>query len=122
MKRFCIALFLILSVRYITAGFCNAQVPVFISGKDGHQSYRIPAIIGLPNGDLLAIAEGRVNNAGDFGDINLVMKRSSDDGQTWGEMITLVDNDSLQAGNPAPVVDLEDARYPDGRIFWNCAV
>ena len=117
MKRFCIALFLILSVRYITAGFCNAQVPVFISGKDGHQSYRIPAIIGLPNGDLLAIAEGRVNNAGDFGDINLVMKRSSDDGQTWGEMITLVDNDSLQAGNPAPVVDLEDARYPDGRIF-----
>ena len=95
----------------------QTQVPVFVSGQEGHQSYRIPAIIRLTNGDLLAIAEGRVRNAGDFGDINLVMKRSTDKGKTWDALVTLVDNDSLQAGNPAPVVDSFDPRHTAGRIF-----
>lgn len=100
-----------------SAGFSQTRVPVFVSGEDGHRSYRIPSIISLQNGDLLAIAEGRVAGSADFGDINLVMKRSADKGKTWSELITLVDNDSLQAGNPAPVVDLLDSRYPQGRIF-----
>jgi Neuraminidase (sialidase) len=78
-----------------------ADIPVFISGAEGHQSYRIPAIIGLSNGDLLAFAEGGVQGAADFGDINIVMKRSTDKGKTWGTLQTVADNDSLQAGNAA---------------------
>jgi sialidase-1 len=92
-------------------------VPVFTSGNDGHKSYRIPAMINLPNGEILAFAEGRVHGAGDFGDINIVMKRSSDNGKSWGALQTIVDADTLQAGNPAPVVDLTDPAYPNGRIF-----
>lgn len=90
---------------------------VFVSGTEGHKSYRIPAIVKTPDGDLLAFCEGRVNNAGDFGDINIVMKRSSDMGVTWTELQTIVDYKSLQAGNPAPIVDLTDPLYPQGRIF-----
>lgn len=90
---------------------------VFKSGTDGHKSYRIPAIIDLPNGDILAFAEGRVNNSGDFGDINLVMKRSTDKGKSWSAMQTLVDYSNLQAGNPAPVVDLHDPAYPQGVVY-----
>ena len=93
------------------------KILVFTSGTEGHKSYRIPAIIGLPNGQLLAFCEGRVNDAGDFGDINIVLKRSDDKGQTWSAIRTVVDYDSLQAGNPAPVVDLTDPAYPGGRIF-----
>lgn len=94
---------------------------VFSSGTEGHATYRIPAIIGLPNGDLLAFAEGRVNGSNDFGDINIVAKRSHDKGLTWTALQTVVDVDSLQAGNPAPVVDLTDPAYPKGRIilFYN---
>lgn len=92
-------------------------IPVFTSGTEGHKSYRIPAIIGLPNGDLLAFCEGRVNGSGDFGDINIVLKRSSDKGETWSALQTVVDADSLQAGNPAPVVDKTDPAFPKGRIF-----
>lgn len=101
------------------AGFVSAQqkVPVFVSGTEGHKSYRIPAIVSLPNGTLLAFCEGRVHGAGDFGDINIVMKRSNDKGRTWSSLQTIVDTDSLQAGNPAPVVDLYDPAYPAGRIF-----
>lgn len=110
---------------FIIAGFLSffnllAQsktIPVFVSGMEGHKSYRIPAIISLPNGDILAFAEGRVHGAGDFGDINIVMKRSSDKGKTWTALQTVVDADTLQAGNHAPVIDLTDPAYPQGRIF-----
>src|SRR3954454_14806187 len=91
--------------------------PVFVSGTEGHKSYRIPAMIGLPGGKLLAFCEGRVNGSGDFGDINIVLKTSMDKGKTWSSLQTIVDADSLQAGNPAPVVDLTDRRYPKGKIF-----
>ena len=97
--------------------FSQTRVPVFVSGEESHKSYRIPSIIRLGNGDLLAIAEGRVENSSDFGDINLVMKRSNDGGETWSPLTTIVDNDTLQAGNPAPVVDMMDPEYPGGRIF-----
>ncbi|MGC4234599.1 MAG: sialidase family protein, partial [Niabella sp.] len=97
--------------------FAQKDIPVFVSGEDGHKSYRIPAIISLPDGKLLAFAEGRVHNAGDFGDINIVLKTSSDNGHTWSPIQTVVDEGNLQAGNPAPVVDLQDPDYPHGRIF-----
>ncbi|MES2416697.1 MAG: sialidase family protein [Bacteroidota bacterium] len=106
-----ICLFLTLS------GFAQTYTPVFVSGQEGHQSYRIPAIVTLKNGDLLAFAEGRVHDAGDFGDINIVLKRSRDKGKTWSALQTVVDYDQLQAGNPAPVLDLTDPKYPKGRLF-----
>lgn len=92
-------------------------VPIFISGNDGFKSFRIPAIIQTPQGVLLAFCEGRVNGGSDFGDINIVMRKSMDGGKTWDSIHTLVDFDKLQAGNPAPVVDLTDPAFPQGRIF-----
>lgn len=98
--------------------FAHAQeTVVFKSGTEGHKSYRIPAIVTLPAGELLAFAEGRVNNSADFGDINIVMKRSSDKGKTWSDLIMLVDQTSLQAGNPAPVIDIQDPAYPKGVVY-----
>ncbi len=94
-----------------------AQVSVFSSGERGYAFFRIPAIIGLRNGDLLAFAEGRVNGSGDFGNIDLVMKRSRDKGASWSELQLVVDQTDLQAGNPAPVVDLLDPDYPNGVIY-----
>jgi sialidase-1 len=108
---FFLALASIMSVAQRTA------IPVFTSGTEGHKSYRIPAIISLPNGALLAFAEGRVNGSGDFGDINIVLKRSMDGGNSWDPLQYVAEFDTLQCGNPAPVVDLTDPRFPQGRIF-----
>ena len=92
-------------------------ISVFVSGKDGYKSFRIPAIVKAKNGELLAFCEGRVNGSGDFGNIKIVLKRSQDNGKTWSALQIVASNDSLQAGNPAPVIDLTDQRFPQGRIF-----
>lgn len=111
-----ISILLLIAVYGFTAA-AQEKVPVFTSGEEGHKSYRIPAIVRLPDGELLAFCEGRVNNAADFGDINIVMKKSKDNGKTWGPLQHIVDYENLQAGNPAPVVDLQDPAHPRGRIF-----
>ncbi len=100
-----------------TAYAQQKEIPVFISGTDGYKTFRIPAIIALPGGDLLAFAEGRVNGMDDFGDIDMVMKRSKDKGKTWSPMQVVAGADNLQLSNPAPVVDLTDPAYPQGRVF-----
>jgi len=106
--------FLIFSTKTFSQSKAEA---VFISGSDGYKSFRIPAIVKAKNGDVLAFCEGRVNGSGDFGNIKIVLKRSSDNGKTWSHLQVVASNDSLQAGNPAPVVDLTDPKYPQGRIF-----
>ncbi len=93
------------------------EQPLFTTGNDGYNCYRIPAIITAPNGDLLAFAEGRVKGCNDFGDVDVILKRSTDNGLTWGNLVVVADNGKLQAGNPAPVVDFLDSAFPNGRIF-----
>jgi len=110
-------LIIVMVISLLDAWTQAGSVPVFVSGTEGHKSYRIPAIISLGNGELLAFCEGRVHGAGDFGDINIVMKRSNDKGKTWSALQYVAEFDTLQAGNPAPVVDLTDPLYPQGRIF-----
>lgn len=90
---------------------------VFQSGKDGYASFRIPAIVKDKNGDLIAFAEGRVDHAGDYGNVDIVYKVSKDQGNSWGPLQIAIDYEKLQAGNPAPVVDLLDPAYPKGRLF-----
>lgn len=109
----------ILLISFLTTTFAWSQteVSIFKSGDDGYKSYRIPAIVAFSKNKIVAIAEGRVHNAGDFGDIDLVMKSSEDGGKTWSTLQKIVDVGELQAGNPAPVIDFEDPRYPQGRLF-----
>lgn len=114
MKNIAITFFLLL---IFSAGLFAQSKAVFISGTEGYKSFRIPAIIHAKNGDLLAFCEGRVNGGGDYGNIKIVLKRSSDEGRTWSALQIVASNDSLQAGNPAPVMDLTDPRFPQGRIF-----
>ena len=78
---------------------------VFTSGTDGYAYYRIPAIVKANDGTLLAFAEGRKNDRSDSGDIDLVLRRSYDNGQSWDAMQVVWSNSTGVAGNPCPVVD-----------------
>ncbi len=80
----------------------------FRSGTEGYHTYRIPALVETANGTLLAICEGRKTSSSDAGDIDLVLKRSTDGGASWG-LLTLVQEEggtaTITIGNPTPVVD-----------------
>lgn len=82
-----------------------AQSDVFVAGQGGYHTYRIPAIVVATNGAVLAFCEGRKNGAGDAGDIDVVLKRSSDGGKAWEATQLLFDDGTNIVGCPTPVVD-----------------
>ncbi|AXE85460.1 sialidase family protein [Streptomyces sp. Go-475] len=81
----------------------ETSVP-FRAGREGYASFRIPAVVATGTGTLLAFCEGRVGSRDDFGNIDVVLKRSTDGGRTWGSLQVAARNGDALAGNPAPVV------------------
>ena len=82
-----------------------ALTDVFVAGQDGYHTYRIPALVVTTNGTALAFCEGRKNSRSDTGDIDLLLKRSTDGGKTWGDQQVIWSDAENTCGNPAPVVD-----------------
>ncbi len=82
-----------------------SQSDIFVGGEEGYAIYRIPALVLSPNGVLLAICEARKNGPSDAGDIDLILKRSSDNGKTWSAPIMIWDDGGNTIGNPVPVAD-----------------
>ena len=81
------------------------QTPVFVSGQDGYDTYRIPAVVTSKQGTVLAFCEGRMAGRSDTGNIDLLVKRSIDNGVTWSQQHVVWDDAGNTCGNPAPVVD-----------------
>jgi len=78
---------------------------VYVAEEGGYQAYRIPSVIASRKGTLLAFAEARGTGAGGAGDIDLVVRRSQDGGESWSPMQIVGDNGPNTFGNPCPVVD-----------------
>lgn len=92
---------------------------VFTSGTGGYNTYRIPAIVAASDGSVLVFAEARKDNRHDpgGGDIDLVVKRSTDQGATWSAMTVLDDpGEQWSASNPVPLLDTSNGRV---WIFYN---
>lgn len=97
-----------LSVRGASAAPATS-VP-FTSGTEGYDTFRIPAVVRTRLGTLIAFAEGRGHSASDTGDINVVARRSTDGGRTWGPLMVVAAAGTDTQGNPAPVVDPRTGR------------
>jgi sialidase-1 len=71
--------------------------------------YRIPALATAPNGDIIAAIDERVPSCGDLKwskDINIVIRRSADNGKTWSKIEKIVDFPLGQsASDPSMIVD-----------------
>ncbi|AQQ70473.1 Sialidase precursor [Limihaloglobus sulfuriphilus] len=83
---------------------------VFVSGVGGYHTYRIPSVLYLGDGTLLAFCEGRKKSGSDTGDIDILIKQSRDSGKTWSSQKIIADNGADTIGNPCPVVDSETSR------------
>ena len=95
----------LLSLAGTSAAGEPEHVRLFDSGRDGYGRYRIPSLVVTPAGTVLAICEGRKNGGGLTGDIDLVLRRSQDGGQTWSPLAVLADDGEQTLGNPCAVVD-----------------
>ena len=59
--------------------------------RDANNYYRIPTLIQLTNGDLLAFADKRIGGIGDVNaaPIETVYKKSKDNGKTWSQEVRI---------------------------------
>ena len=91
--------------------------------KDGIKSYRIPALLKTDKGTLIAGTDERRLHHSDWGDIGMVVRRSSDNGKTWGDRIVISnprDNEHAKHAEwPSPVnIDMALVQDPETkRIF-----
>jgi sialidase-1 len=65
---------------------------IFSKNLEGYACCRIPALLRIDDKKLLAFAEGRKNGFSDTGNIDLIVKRSEDNGFTWGNNIVVWDD------------------------------
>ncbi len=84
------------------------SVVLWAQGSGKYNNYRIPSVVVTPKGTVLAFCEAR--EAGDTGDIDILLKRSSDNGKTWSDEIVVWSDSTNTCGNPCPVVDKETGR------------
>jgi len=72
--------------------------------------YRLPSLAVSKKGTILAFGEARRLNMADCGDIDAVVKRSEDNGKTWGPEIVIFDDKANSVNNPTPIVDPKTGR------------
>ena len=81
------------------------QTDVYVGDTEGYHTFRIPSLVVTASGTVLAFCEGRRNDRDDSGDIDLLLRRSEDGGQTWSPIQVVWNDPGNTCGNPCPVVD-----------------
>ena len=76
---------------------------LFTSGQGGYAQYRIPGIVVTGKGTVLAYAEARKSLRGDWGTIDIVLRRSADRGATWSPFQVIAHVDGPKVKNPVAV-------------------
>lgn len=107
MRKIFIYLFFILGFLGIKAqevGFFKKQL-LFESGTFGFFIYRVPAIISTNHNNILAFAEGRKGQGGDWDDSAIVMRASYDGGSSWTETKILINVEKSPCSNIVPIID-----------------
>ena len=86
-----------------------SSIDLFKNGDNGIANYRIPSLITTNKGTLLAVCDARVDRAGDLpNNIDLALRRSTDNGETWSKTQFIVDYPGTEGGgDPAMIVDRE---------------
>ena len=92
------------------------KVDLFEAQKDGYALYRIPGIVTTKRGTVLAYCEARKSDRGDWGTIDLLLRRSTDGGKTWGARTNFVAVSGPKEKNP---VALAQKLATPGEVTYN---
>ncbi len=80
-------------------------IDLFEAGQNGYATYRAPTFAFTPAGTVLIVAEGRMDGFTDWGDINTIMRRSTDGGRTWSDPYVVIDDGLNTVANNTLLVD-----------------
>ena len=91
----------------------------FESGAGGSKNFRIPALVTLPNGNLVAAADARWDTTADGYGLDTIVSRSTDNGSTWNYTFAnyLGDNGNVSDGDSTAFIDPCLAVDKDGVIY-----
>jgi sialidase-1 len=107
--------FVLLAVGLCAAPPSIEKLDLFEAAKDGYAYYRIPGIIVTPKGSLLAYCEARKSERGDWGTIDIMLRRSTDGGRTWSPAQKIADVEGPKQKNPVALAqklaDSADVTY-----------
>lgn len=81
---------------------------LFVSGTNETHTFRIPAIVTATNGDLIAACDARRQSSADLGKhrtIDIVFRRSTDNGKTWSPMKVMDPVTDGGCSDPSLIVD-----------------
>ena len=92
---------------------------VFTSGEGGYECIKIPALLQLHSGVLLAFGEGRRQNCSDWSWTELVSKRSLDGGGSWGPLALVYANLTAGRRHAPPIVigNAAPVQLASGRVL-----
>lgn len=91
----------------------------FVSGTSGSANFRIPSLITLDDGSLLAAIDARWNHAGDACALDTILSKSTDGGKTWTYSFPNYFNDSTDAKHQYATAFIDPAMIQgkDGTIY-----
>lgn len=96
-----------------------SKTDLFEAGKGDYTLYRIPGLVVTARGTLLAYCEARKRAGGDWGTIDILLRRSSDGGKTWDESRKIAEVKGPKAKNP---VALTQKLGTNDEVTYNNAV
>ena len=108
-----------LALAPLSAAQVHTHATIFTGNTGGYHSYRIPAIIKTSNGTLIAACEGRMDSASDWGNINLLCRRSTNNGSSWLATQEILGVTLDAWTNPTFVYDPPSAALPTANARTN---
>ena len=129
MKNIFKILLSVISVFMMGTAFAQHRSEVFVSKDPKGVHYRIPAMAALPDGGLICVADYRFSRQDigivKDGRVDLRLRKSHDNGRTWGEIFTLVEGKgelspdflNVAFGDPCVVADRKSGRI----LVMSCA-
>ena len=90
----------------------------FAEGTGGSKNFRIPAMVTLSDGTIVAATDARWNNTGDGGGLDTIVSYSKDNGATWNYTFANYLGDNGNSYNKSSTAFIDPALATDGETVY----
>ncbi len=110
---------LVLALTLISAPSCGTldaadplldKTDLLTAGQSGYETFRIPGVVVTGKGSVLAYCEARRGSKSDWADIEILLTRSTNGGNTWSPPQRIADSGKDTVNNAVAIVDRDNGR------------